>query len=201
MEPYLDMVRLGPGDWKRTLTTIHPQCLDRYWHNQHGILVRMILDAIAHKTRQNPTQSAGGMSLLKDTSKCGLRMRQECWERFPRHRLQRKLLVSYWCMHHGSCVMHVGIANPWRRGKRFRHSRRMCNTQFYISGKRPMPPWHWHSHFSFQNIIWISGLRHPHGIIGANPSNHTKEYSFKHRVCLVSLDNVPEWENQMNDHD
>ena len=51
-------------------------------------------------------------------------------------------------MHHGTCVTHV----PWWisgsltsgflwsrwRGKRSRHSRRMRNPQFYVSGKRPM---------------------------------------------------------------
>ena len=36
-------------------------------------------------------------------------MRQECRERFSRHRLQRKPLVSDPGMHHGTCVMHV----PW----------------------------------------------------------------------------------------
>ena len=36
-------------------------------------------------------------------------MRRECWERFPRHRLQRKPLVSDPCMHHGTCVTPV----PW----------------------------------------------------------------------------------------
>ena len=46
-------------------------------------------------------------------------------------------------MHHGTCVtaravMHVGIANPRWWGKRSRHSRRMRNQQFYVSGKRPM---------------------------------------------------------------
>ena len=41
-------------------------------------------------------------------------------------------------VHHARAVMHVGIANPrWRR-KRSRHSRRMRNPQFYVSGKRPM---------------------------------------------------------------
>ena len=35
-------------------------------------------------------------------------------------------------------VMHVGIAYPWWWGKRSRHSRRMRNPQFYVSGKRPM---------------------------------------------------------------
>ena len=51
-------------------------------------------------------------------------------------------------MHHGTCVTHVPWCMPgsltssflWirRRGKRSRHSRRMRNLQFYISGKRPM---------------------------------------------------------------
>ena len=34
--------------------------------------------------------------------------------------------------------MHVGIAKPRWRGKRSRHSRRMRNPQFYVSGKRPI---------------------------------------------------------------
>ena len=49
------------------------------------------------------------MGLLPDTWNCWLRMRWECRERFPRHRLQRKLLVSDPGMHHGTCVTHV----PW----------------------------------------------------------------------------------------
>ena len=58
------------------------------------------------------------------------------------------LSVSDLDMHHGTCVTHVpwcmpgSLINrfPWRRwrGKRSRHSRRMRNTQFYVSGKRPM---------------------------------------------------------------
>ena len=40
---------------------------------------------------------------------CGLRMRQECRERFPHHRLQRKLLVSDPSMHYDTCVTHA----PW----------------------------------------------------------------------------------------
>ena len=59
------------------------------------------------------------MGLLPDTQNCGLRMRWECRERFPRHRFQRKLLVSDPDMHHGTCVMHVGIAKPRWRGKTF----------------------------------------------------------------------------------
>ena len=54
-------------------------------------------------------------------------------------------------MRHARAVMHVGIAN-WRwRGKRSRHSRRIRNRQFYISGKRPMKSsgtWHLTPHTS-----------------------------------------------------
>ena len=34
-------------------------------------------------------------------------MRGECRERFPRHQLQRKLLISDLGMHHGTYVTHV----------------------------------------------------------------------------------------------
>ena len=36
-------------------------------------------------------------------------MRRECRERFPRHRIQRKQIVSDSGMHRGTCVTHV----PW----------------------------------------------------------------------------------------
>ena len=51
-------------------------------------------------------------------------------------------------MHHGTCVTHVprcmagsltsGFLSSRWRGKRSRHSRRMRNPQFYVSGTRPM---------------------------------------------------------------
>ena len=51
-------------------------------------------------------------------------------------------------MHHGTCVTHVPWCMPgpltsgflwsWWRGKCSKHSRRMRNPQFYVSGKRPM---------------------------------------------------------------
>ena len=51
-------------------------------------------------------------------------------------------------MHHGTCVTHVPWCMPgsltsgflWSRlrGKRSRHSRRMRNPQYYVSGKRPI---------------------------------------------------------------
>ena len=47
--------------------------------------------------------------LQRDCKNCRLRMCRECRERFPRHRLQRKPLVSDPGMHHGRCVTHV----PW----------------------------------------------------------------------------------------
>ena len=47
------------------------------------------------------------MGLLPDTWNCGLCMRLECRERFPRYRLQRKPPVSNPGMHHGTCVAHV----------------------------------------------------------------------------------------------
>ena len=56
----------------------------------------------------------------------------------PRHRLEWKLLVSDPGMHHALAVMYVRIANPRWRGKRSRHSRRMRNPQFCVSGKRPI---------------------------------------------------------------
>ena len=62
-------------------------------------------------------------------------MRRECRERFPRHRLQRKPLVSDPGMHHRTCVTHV----PWCMSgsltngggeKRSRYSR-ACTTRNY----------------------------------------------------------------------
>ena len=50
---------------------------------------------------------------------------------FLPHRIQTKPLVS-------DHSMHFGIVNPRWRGKRSRHSRRMRNPRFYVSGKRPM---------------------------------------------------------------
>ena len=61
--------------------------------------------------------------------------------------------VSNPVVHHGTCVTHVPWCMPgsvtsgflWSRwrGKRSRHSRRMCNPQFYVSGKRPIGSTNW----------------------------------------------------------
>ena len=86
-------------------------------------------------------------------------------------------------MHHGTCVTHVPWCMPgsltsgflggrWR-GKRSRHSRRMRNPQFYVSGKRPMHP----SHISYMHhpeqkcdisvlndALWAMGQMHCDGL-------------------------------------
>ena len=49
------------------------------------------------------------MGILPDTQNCGLRMRWEFRECFPRHQLQRKPLVSDPDIDHGTCVTHM----PW----------------------------------------------------------------------------------------
>ena len=48
---------------------------------------------------------------------CGLRINRECLERFPRHQLQRKPLVSDPGMHHDTCVTHV----PWCMSRSLTH--------------------------------------------------------------------------------
>ena len=50
------------------------------------------------------------MGPLPDAKNCGLRMRREFQESFPRHWLQRKPIVSDPGLHHGTWVTHV----PWR---------------------------------------------------------------------------------------
>ena len=79
------------------------------------------------------------MRLLPVTQYCGLHMRRECRERFPSHRgLAIPACVT---ARDTRAVIHAGIANyqfPLKSGKRYRHSRRMCNHQFCVFGKRPI---------------------------------------------------------------
>ena len=91
------------------------------------------------------------MGLLPDTQNCGLRMRRECRERFPRHRLQRKPLVSDPGMRHGTCVPHVrwcmsGSLNPRWQEKRSRHSRVCANRNFTYLVRGPMQHTRRHNH-------------------------------------------------------
>ena len=83
------------------------------------------------------------IGLLPDTENCGLCVHRECRERFPHHRLKRKPPVSDPGMHHGTCITHVrwcmsGSLTPSGGENVSRHSRRMRNPQFYVSGKRPI---------------------------------------------------------------
>ena len=85
---------------------------------------------------------------------------RECRERF--YPLAR---VSDPDMHHGTCVTHM----PWCmsgsltsgflrfrwRGKRSRHSRRMRNPQFYVSGKSPMGCKPLHKFLVRDIMIWF----------------------------------------------
>ena len=85
------------------------------------------------------------MALLPARHKCGLRMRLECRERFPRRRRHMKPLVNDSSMHHGTCVTHV----PWcmlgslirGSGKNVPGIRGACairNFAYLVSG-----PWRW----------------------------------------------------------
>ena len=62
-------------------------------------------------------------------------------------------------MHHGTCVTHVpwsvSSCFPWNRwrGKRSRHSRRVRNPQFYVSGQRPMTMFAW-----FCDSCWMASF-------------------------------------------
>ena len=103
------------------------------------------------------------MGFLPDTKICGLHMRRECRKRFPRHRLQRKPIISDPGMHHDTCVTYPGwltcglpIQIQTWQGKRSRHSRCIRNLQFHVSGKRPMKigimtPLYFHIH---HEISW-----------------------------------------------
>ena len=99
------------------------------------------------------------------------------------------LRVSDPDMHHGMCVTHVpwcmlGLLTSgflWRRwwGKTSRHSRRMRNPQFYVSGKRPMlrPLWadKWYQTKMFVSLIIIQFRNHQ--LLG----------SCYHHVCLYLM--------------
>ena len=72
------------------------------------ILVSANWRKLIFTSKYHPWKSRA-LGLLPDTHNCGLRMCPECRERFPRHRLQRKPLVSDPRMHYGTWVKHV----PW----------------------------------------------------------------------------------------
>ena len=86
----------------------HNNFLPRKWisqyHLQYGGHFCSNLDV--QQVNLCPTRAWASYQICKN---CGLRMRRECRERFPRHQLQRNPLVSDPGMHPGTCVTHV----PW----------------------------------------------------------------------------------------
>ena len=82
------------------------------------------------------------MGVLPDRQNCGLHMRREC-RGFPHNRgLTIPSCITARLTHHVPWCMAGSrtsgfIWSRWR-GKRSRHSKRMRNPQFYVSGKRPM---------------------------------------------------------------
>ena len=74
---------------------------------------------IKHVSAQRIVYPSGNGPLTRYLYHCWIRMCWECRERFPYHRLQRKVLVSEPSMHHSTCVTHVKITDPQWRGKPF----------------------------------------------------------------------------------
>ena len=107
----------------------------------------VLYNSFTHPSRLQSCLGASEVTLIgplnRYEKKGGLRMRREYRERLP-----PPAQVSDPHVHHGTCVTHVPwcmpgsllsgfLLNRWR-GKRSRHSRRMRNPQFYVSGKRLM---------------------------------------------------------------
>ena len=75
-----------------------------------------------------------------------VRMRRECRERFPRHHRQAIptcITARAWRTCRDACRdRYLAVSfEIGGGGKRSRHSRRMRNLQFYVSGKWPMGKW------------------------------------------------------------
>ena len=84
----------------------------------------------------------GCMQSLPDSQNCGLCIRRECRERFPRHRLQGEPLIIDPGMHHGTCITHVSwcMSGSLTRG-----------------GGKSFPAFQAH----VQHAICVSGIRGP----------------------------------------
>ena len=88
---------------------VYSELLTGFVENRVEINVSFYRFVVIDATETDPFCQQMPMGLLPDTEKCRLCMRRDCRERFPRHRLQRKPLVSDPGMHLGTCVTHV----PW----------------------------------------------------------------------------------------
>ena len=98
--------------------------------------------------------------------------------------------------------MHAGIANPRWPGKRSRHSRRMRNPQFYVSGKRPMVAlrhllsWSWLnvSKTLGNNLQWILVIPLP-----THPPKKQTKFQLKNVFHLkLSMRSLGTWKVKMN---
>ena len=96
-------------------------------------------------------------------------MRRECQERFPRHRLQRKPLVSDPDKHHGTCVAHVPrcMSGSLTCGGREKPGHKailmmfISYTELHVrTDLAPMGSvWNWRAFTSAPGSTWV-GLRH-----------------------------------------
>ena len=105
------------------------------------------------------------VGLLRDTYNCGLRMRRECRERFPRHGLQIKQLESDPGMHHGTCATYLSwcmSGSPTRcGGENVPAIPGACTTRNFVSlVKGPL-----HGHFHITSLIVGSRYRYMRGIM------------------------------------
>ena len=71
-------------------------------------------------------------------------------------------------VHHGTCVGSLTSGFLWRRwrGKRSRHSRRMRDLQFCVSGKRPIMPCEWSGTYLLvvAHSVEIASWGHPNRV-------------------------------------
>ena len=123
--------------------------------------------------------------------------RNACWERFPRHRLQRKPQVSDPRMHQGTCVMHM----PWCMsglltrggGENVPSISNPCTT-LCVSGKRPIKAagtlWWWVNTGTsnqaislYLNQCWPSSIIH---VPSTRATNHKICYDFSIKPTHLS---------------
>ena len=127
---FTDAVYLKTGHGYVITSIVFPVfCITRPWHNLNGCLATP------------PWEE--GMGLLPDTKKLRVAHAPGMPRTFPSPPTSKET-ASYRFRHasrhvrHTLAMMHVGIATPRWRGKHSRRYRRICNPQFYVSGKRPI---------------------------------------------------------------
>ena len=168
---------------------------NRQKFNRLNVLsIRWVPSTFISKMSVETTYSMG---LLPNMQNRGLLMRRECWERFPRHRFQRKPLVSEPGMHHGTCVAHVpwcmpGSLNRSGGGKRSRYSRHMRNPWFCVIGRRPMEKW-------YQQCTKLNWAEYSHSILASLKFGHISVKP--HTLSKMRLDiSKCHWQEDVSSH-